>query len=204
MTGWGTVRLAALAMMLVLAGCKTIENSLSQNDVTAMKLSGVTVRFAPEAAIQWEDGIRAYATSKAISDDQIATAANTPEGKAFVQNMLAPRIKTGLEQKVGPQLTGSRSVRLEIVIKSFLLPSAVQRVLIGGSRTMIADANLVDARTGALIIAYPDMVASLYAGQGIAGAAIQAAVDSSSQQTPADKLVDQYGFLYANWLLRRA
>jgi len=203
MMGLGAARVAVLAALVVLAGCKTVENSLSQNDVSAMKLAGVTVRFAPEATIQWEDGIRAYATSKAITDDQISTAANTPEGKAFVQNMLAPRIKAGLEQKVGPQLTGSRPVRLEIVVKSFMLASAVQRVLIGGGRVMVADANLVDARTGALIIAYPDMLASLYAGQGIAGTAIQAAVDASSQQAPADKLVDHYGFLYGNWLLGR-
>ena len=29
--------------MLALAGCKTVENSLSQNDVAAMKLASVTV-----------------------------------------------------------------------------------------------------------------------------------------------------------------
>jgi hypothetical protein len=87
MIGWRTARLAALGVLIALAGCKTVENSLSQNDVSAMKLAGVTVRFAPDAAVQWEDGIRAYAVAKSIPDDQIATAANTPEGNAFVQNM---------------------------------------------------------------------------------------------------------------------
>ena len=59
MMGLGAARVAVLAALVVLAGCKTVENSLSQNDVSAMKLAGVTVRFAPEATIQWEDGIRA-------------------------------------------------------------------------------------------------------------------------------------------------
>jgi hypothetical protein len=203
MIGWRTARLVALGVMLALAGCKTVENSLSQNDVSAMKLAGVTVRFAPDAAIQWEDGIRAYAVAKSIPDDQIATAANTPEANAFVQNRLGQRIKIVLEQKVGPQLTGTRPVRLEIVVKHFAIASAVQSVLIGGGRGMRADATLVDARTGAVIISHPDMAAVMMAGSGIVGTAVQAAVDASSKDSVADKLVAQYGDIYCNWLLQR-
>jgi len=190
--------------MLALAGCKTVENSLSQNDVAAMKLAAVSVSFAPEAHVQWEDGIRAYATAKASPDDEIATGTNTPEGKASTQTMLAPKIKAGLEQKVGPQLHGSRPVRLEVVVKSFVQAGAVQRVLVGGGRGMVADANLVDARTGAVIVSYPDLTAVVYAGQGIVGTAVQAAIDASSVQSPAEKLVGTYGDMYCRWLLRSA
>ena len=140
--GARTARVAALAGMLALAGCKTVENSLSQNDVAAMKLAAVSVSFAPEAHVQWEDGIRAYATAKAIPDDEIATGTNTPEGKAYTETMLAPKIKAGLEQKVGPQ--------------------------------------------------------------GIVGTAVQAAIDASSAQSPAEKLVGTYGDMYCRWLLRSA
>jgi hypothetical protein len=113
----GLARLAALGVVLALAGCVTsAENSLSQNDIAAMKLTGATV--SSDAQVQWEDGIRAYATAKAITDDQIATATDTPEGKAYVRNMLAPRIKAGIEQKMAGQLNGSRPVRLEVVIKA--------------------------------------------------------------------------------------
>jgi hypothetical protein len=113
---------------LALAGCVTAENSLSQNDIAGMKLTGVTVSYAPDAMVQWEDGIRAYARSKAITDDQIATATDTPEGKAYVRNMLAPRIKSGIEQKMAGQLNGSRPVRLEVVVKNFAIAGAVQRI----------------------------------------------------------------------------
>jgi hypothetical protein len=157
----GLARLAALGIACALAGCvTTAENSLSQNDIAAMKLTGVTVSFAPDAGVQWEDGIRAYATAKAITDDQIATAANTPEGKAYVQAMLASVIRTGVTKSLTGQLVGSRPVRLDVVVKSFAVASAVQRILIGGGRGMVADANLVDARTGAVIIAYPGMLAA--------------------------------------------
>jgi hypothetical protein len=201
----GLARLAALGIALALAGCVTsAENSLSQNDIAGMKLTGVNVSFTPDAQVQWEDGIRAYATAKAITDDQIATATNTPEGKAYVQNMLAPRIRSGIEQKMAGQLNGSRPVRLEVVVKSFAIASAVQRILIGGGRGMIADANLVDARTGALIIAHRDLNVVQVVGNGIVGTAVQAAIDSASERSPADKLADQYGENYRNWLLRRA
>ena len=201
---WGLARLAALGGMLVLAGCVTAENSLSQNDIAAMKLTGVTVSYAPDARIQWEDGIRAYATSKAITDDQIATATDTPEGKAYVRNMLAPKIKAAVEQKMAGQLIGSRPVRLEVVVKSFAIAGAVQRILIGGGRGMVADANLVDARTGALIIAHRDLNVVQVVGNGIVGTAVQAAIDSASERTPAEKLADQYGQQYRDSLLRPA
>ena len=202
---WGLARLAALVAALALAGCvTTAENSLSQNDITSMKLTGVTVSFAPDAGVQWEDGIRAYATAKAISDDQIATATNTPEGNAYVRTMLAPVIQTGVSKSMAGQLVGSRPVRLDVVVKSFALSSAVQRILIGGGRGMVADANLVDARTGAIIIAYPNLVAASYAGQGIVGTAVQAAIDSSSDQSVAEKLASRYGNIYRNWLLRQS
>jgi hypothetical protein len=132
----GLARIVALGVALAVAGCVTKENSLSQADIAGMKLTGVTVSFTPEAIVQWEDGIRAYATSQSISDDEIATAPNTAEGKAYVRNMLALRIKAGVERAMGGQLAGTRPVRLDIVVKSFAIASVVQRILIGGGRGM--------------------------------------------------------------------
>lgn len=194
--------MAALGGLLALAGCVTANNSLSQSDIANMKLAGVAVSFAPDARIQWEDGLRAYADSKAVSLEQAATMADTPEVKAFVQGQLTPRIKAGVEQVLAARLAGTRPVRLDIRVKSLLFPSAIQRVVIGGHRGMIADANLVDARTGALIVAYPELNASLYTGQGIVGAAVQAAIDNNATQSPVDKVSVRYGEIYRNWLLK--
>jgi hypothetical protein len=199
----GLARFAALGVTLALAGCMTAQNTLSQNDIATLKLTAVTVSFAPDAYIQFEDGIRAYATSKAIPDDQIATAANTPEGKAYVNGVLGPRIKAEIEKVMAGQLNGSRPVRLEVIVKRFELPSAVQRILIGGHRAMSADANLVDARTGAIILTNGDARSMVYTGQGVLGAAIQAGFDNASEQGVVERLVDSYGESYRDWLLRR-
>jgi hypothetical protein len=200
----GLARLVVLGLAFALAGCVTAENSLSQNDIAGMKLTAVNVSFAPNALVQFEDGIRAYATSKAIPDDQISTAANTPEGKAFVNNMLGPRIKAEIERVMAGQLNGARPVRLEVVVRSFELPSAVQRILIGGNRAMTADATLVDARTGAVILAYADLRTQAYTGQGVLGTAIQAGVDNSSNQGVVERVVANYGETYRSWLLRQS
>jgi hypothetical protein len=201
----GLARISALLVAFSLTGCvTTAENSLSANDIASMKLTGVNVSFVPDARVQWEDGIRAYATSKAITDDQIATATNTPEGKAYVLTMLAPVIKTGVTKSLNGLLKGTQPVRLEVVVKSFVLASAVQRILIGGGRGMVADATLVDAKTGAVIVAYPGMLAATYAGEGILGTAVTAAFDNASEQSVAEKLAYRYGEIYKRWLLHEA
>jgi hypothetical protein len=203
-TIWGMARLAVLAGALALTGCVTTENSLSKNDIAAMKLTSVTVSYAPDANVQWEDGIRAYATAKAIPDDEISTRTNTPEGKAYVQNLLTPRIKSGIERVMAGQLNGTRPVRLDIVVKSFTIASAVQRILIGGGYGMAADATLVDARTGTVIMAHPNLTGVLLAGQGVLGTAVQAAIDNSHAQGIPERIVESYAENYRNWLLPKA
>jgi hypothetical protein len=177
---------------------------VSQNDIAGMKLTGVTVSYAPDAMVQWEDGIRAYATSKAITDDQIATATDTPEGKAYVRNMLHRGSNPVSNRKWPASSTVPVRCGSRLSSRISRLRGAVQRILIGGGRGMVADANLVDARTGALIIAYRDLTVSIPVPGGLAGVAIQAAIDNASERSPADKVADLYGENYRAWLLRRA
>jgi hypothetical protein len=196
-------RLAVLAGALALTGCVTTENSLSANDIAAMKLTGVTVSYAPDALVIWDDGIRAYAASKGIVED-MATATNTPEGKAYVRNMLASRVKGDVERQMAGQLAGARPVRLDIVVRSFTIASAVQRIVIGGGHGMTADANLVDARTGAVILSHPNLAIGVAAAGGVLGTAVQAAVEAVANIDNTDTVANKWGATYRDWLLRRA
>jgi hypothetical protein len=200
-TIFGMARLAVLAGALALTGCVTTENSLSANDIAAMKLTGVTVAYAPDALVRWDDGIQAYAVSKGIVDPAAATT-YTPEGKAYMRALLAPRIKAGVEQAMAGELNGTRPVRLELVVHYFTIVPAVQRIVLGGSHDMRADANLVDARTGAIIIANPKLGAVMAGGEGLIGAAVQGAFTNGGETT-IDRLAGIYGKTYRNWLLRR-
>ena len=200
-TIWGLARLAVLAGALALTGCVTTENTLSANDIAAMKLTGVNVSYTPNALIRWDDGIHAYAASKGIADDA-AAAANTPERKAYIQAQLATRIKAGVERQMAGELNGARPVRLEVVVHNFIIVPAVQRVLLGGMHSMDTEANLVDARTGAILLANPKFGAVMQGGEGPIGAAVQAAFTNGGETT-VDRLADIYGKTYRNWLLRR-
>jgi hypothetical protein len=67
---------------------------------------------------------------------------------------------------------------------------------------MTADANLVDARTGAIIIANPKLGAVMAGGEGPIGAAVQGAFTNGGETT-IERLGSIYGKTYRNWLLRR-
>jgi hypothetical protein len=189
-------RLAALAAMLLLAACVSATNTLKPGEVAKLKLTSVRVTFAGDAVITWEDGVRGYAVANAISDDQIAMASNDPKAKAFVQNKLAARIKEGVERELRTVLAGTRPVRLDVVVRNFTVAPAVQRIIIGGSHMMIADANVVDATTGATLLTFPNVPGAPVTGQGWAGAAVEAAIGGDA----ADRVIASYGQNYAGYL----
>jgi hypothetical protein len=187
---------------LALAGCVTVENSLSEADVADMKLTAVSVNVDPNALIIWEDGARAYAAVKGVPDDQIMGFARTPEARTYVRNALAARVKTGVERVMAGTLIGRRPVRLEVTVRRFEIAGPLMSILIGGDRGMTADATLVDARTGAVIITSPKESIALPAGSGLIGTAVQAAVDNASDQSVTDKVIGTFGQDYRRWLLR--
>src|SRR5262245_41591296 len=77
-----------------LAGCATVaSNTRSPQEVAGLKLAGVTVTITPEAKIQWEDGLRLYASSKGVSYPQLGEAVDSAEAKAYVRNALAPKLR---------------------------------------------------------------------------------------------------------------
>jgi hypothetical protein len=167
-----------------------------------MKLTGVTVAYAPDAFVRWDDGIRAYAASKGIIDNS-AVPAYTPEGRAYIRALLAPRIKAGVEQAMAGELNGTRPVRLELVVHQFTIVPAVQQIVLGGDHEMRAEANLVDARTGAIIIANPNLGAVIARDRrGLLGAVAEGAF-TNGNETTIERLADIYGKTYRSWLLRK-
>lgn len=198
------IKLVALGLMFALAGCVMAENSLSQNDIANMNLTGVTVSFTPDAFVAWDEGERAYAAAKGLSDTQLLAAMRTKDMKDYVRGMLAPRIKAGIEQALAGQLVGSRPVRLEIVVKHFKTPSVVSRILIASDPEMTASATLVDARTGAVIIAHSQIAAFVHRAGGLIGTAVTAAIDSSRNDTQDGLVIARYGQMYREWLIKGA
>ncbi|MBR1137943.1 MAG: DUF6778 family protein [Bradyrhizobium sp.] len=202
LAGWA--RFAVLGLMLALCGCVTAENALTQTDIASMKLTAVAVSFTPNAFVSWDEGENDYGAAKGLSGPQLLEAMRTQEMKDYVRGMLGDRIKAGVEQALAGQLIGSRPVRLEIVVKRFKTPSGASRILIGSDPDMTASATLVDARTGAVVVAHPELVASVHRSGGLIGTAVTAAIDNARNETQEGLLIARYGRMYREWLTHGA
>ncbi|HEX2726293.1 MAG TPA: hypothetical protein VHN20_10775 [Beijerinckiaceae bacterium] len=104
-----------------------------------------------------------------------------------------------MERHLVGELNGARPVRIEVAIKDVQIASVVQRILIGGSHHMMGDVNVVDAKTGQVLVAYPAQTAVGAAGQGLLGTMI----DQAAFAEPIDRVVENYASQYGNWLLRK-
>ena len=69
---------------------------------------------------------------------------------------------------------------------------------------MTASATLVDARTGAVVVAHPELVASVHRSGGLIGTAVTAAIDNARNETQEGLLIARYGRMYREWLTHGA
>lgn len=184
-------------------GCVTVENKLTKADVAAFKLADIKVSVAPDAKITWYEPLQAYAAAKKIPDEQYAEAIKTEEAKAHLNGVLAGKVKDFMAKQMGGALNGARPVRIEVVVTQFVAPTGAQRLLIGGAYAITADVSLVDAKTGAVIVAYPKLGHAIQAQGGIAGVVAQAIVDSAMQPV-TDSLIEQHALIYRIWLVNGA
>lgn len=154
----------------------------------------------PQADIIGYDGIHEYAALKRVPNHELNAFTESEEAKSWMRDHLASRVKVAVQQNLAGALGGARPVRAEIVVHRFELSSAVQRVVIGGDYRMIADVTLVDAKSGAVIVAYPEMLHAVPALHGWGGAIVQAAYDAANP--PGDRVVNGFAEKYRGWLLK--
>jgi hypothetical protein len=198
------LRLLAVALLAsVVSGCVTTQNTLTKTDVATLKLADIRVSVAPDAKITWYEPLQAYAAMKKIPDEQYADFIKTDDAKAHLNGLITGKVKGAMEKQMAGALNGSRPVRIEVAVTQFMVPTAAQRVIIGGSNVMTADVNLVDAKTGAVILAHPKFTWAIQGGQGIGGVIAQAIVDSAIQPA-TDSLIEQHALFYRIWLINDA
>lgn len=212
--------LAVLIASFCLAGCATgMPSPLSYDKIKSLRLNDVVVTVAPDASISWANAEHEYLTAhkasgaKPVKQDTAVPASLTdatsadaaeasalaasPEGKAFVRDKAAARLKTALDAKLKPALqSGVRPVRLEVTVHAFVIPSALQRVALGGMPAMNASAVLKDAATGEVIAAQPQKNAYAIAGNGWGGVLLDQAFSDLDV-----RLAEAYADDYRRWLL---
>jgi uncharacterized protein YceK len=183
--------LLALLLICVLTGCSTVANNLSPEQIGSFRLAAVNVRYADDARISWSDGANSYAASKGVDAD-------SPETRAYVRSTIASKITSVMQRRVGDRLVGSRPVRIDVVVKTFMIPPIFMRVVGSNHQTFTAEVNLVDAKSGDVLASNPDVYGFVAASPGVVGELVARALFDE----PIDHLLDSFGRSYRLWLLR--
>lgn len=209
---------------LVAAGCAVNQNSLSVQDIAALRIVDVGITFKPDAGISWTAAEQEFVNAEnariaqnpklrhkikgdvrpgefGVPNDPVAEERRrqiaSPEGKEFVRKKIAAFIDARLRKDVAPEFQGTRDVKLEVVVAAFIVPDAVQRAVIGGTPVLGAITTLRDAKTG-VELAKLDQGASTYAGNGLA-----AIVDQAIAAPLEERLVDAYVDNVRRWLQKK-
>jgi hypothetical protein len=180
-----------------LLACATVSNTLSPEQVAGFRLTAVTVGFAPDAQIWWPDAEPAGSKVPPAHDSD--SAANTTGGQAHLRSIITSKLKDAMRQHLAEGLNGTRPVRVDVTVKQVHISPVIQRVVLAGSHFMIADATLVDAKTGETLATRPGLAGLMGAGAGMLGVVI----DQAFRDEPIDGVVKSYAAMYGAWLLRR-
>lgn len=201
----------SLAAITLLAGCATASMTLSQDELRSIRIARVEIVYAPDAVISWDKVEYAYVESiqaaekskkpwKQVSTDERAKMdehsriARSPEGQAHIRGKLTEELKRRLGEAIVPQFQGNRAVVLEVNLLSFTIPSAGQRIVLGGAPMMGAVTVLKDAQTGEEL-AKMDRATGAPAGNGVLGVLVDQAFSELE-----DRLLNAYIDQLREWL----
>jgi hypothetical protein len=198
----------ALIAVAALAGCATPKINLSQTELATLDIQRVDVSFAPNAHLWWGNAEREYAAKVGAPPPDPQADPDLPgerDGDAYRDLMDSPEAKKYLRKKLARMLQdrlghlvaehqGTRPARLEVVVRTFIIPSPLQRIALGGSPRLRASIVLRDAVTGQELGKYNGGAAG-YAGHGIAGVLADQLGDDLE-----DRVLDQYDKTVSGWL----
>jgi hypothetical protein len=219
------IRILGLGAAMTLAGCATAPPSpLTLASAKTLRLDTVDVKVAPEARISWANIEHEYAAKRtaegsmpkrkitetgsiginadpnAADNAAIAELMKTPEAKTYVQDRISSGLKSALEKALMPDLkNGNRATRLEVTVTEFSIPSAVQRVLVGGSPVIVASAALKDAATGEVLAERKNMPAVGFALNGWGGVLADQLGDDLDV-----RVVGSYSSQFKDWLVPKS
>lgn len=208
-----------LALSASVMGCASAPPSpLTLADANKIKIQSIKVAVAPDAAISWGSMEGEFVNQKRSkkelpkashietgsiglqgrdpNDDVNAELIKSPEGQEFLKAQVAKRLTGALENEFAANRNiGTRPAKLEVTVRNFFIPSAAQRVLIGGAPIIVASAVLRDAQSGAIIAERQNLGSAAFAGNGVAG------VLADQFFSDLDvRVVNAYASQYKEWL----
>ncbi|MBP2151317.1 hypothetical protein V5F63_13340 [Xanthobacter autotrophicus DSM 597] len=179
---------AMLAVAVLLAACSTLpKHTLTEADVAGLTLASVKVTFPSDAAVKWAE---ADALEKKEQETPRADLHRVERAgfRSYAEHRLAAALTTESHRLLPSLMQGTRPARLEITVRSLLIPTSSERtgqvmaataltaVIAGPLAAGVAvsttqgifitcDVTLVDVPTGAVLAAVADVKASSAAAQ---------------------------------------
>lgn len=192
---------AALALGLGLSACQTVApNTLSAVDTASLRFTSLEVNASAPAHINWSEAEDEYLRARGLSQTDPALV-KTPEAQAYLRSRAGERLKAALQRVLANRPAGARPARLVITFKQVDIPSAVRRVLIGGSPRITADIAVYDARTNALLTSYSGATGAGYAADGVVGVAVDGAMTAGGLNDDLfDRAANDYAKDFGRWL----
>lgn len=190
-----------IAALVMLTGCVgDLPSPLPRSEIDKLRLDQIVVTVAPEASISWANAENEYVAKKqaepgyrpkhpdavpgavtaqgSAPDEDTAEILASQEARDYVRSRAASRTETALNETVKPKLqVGSRSARLEVTLLYFDIPSAMQRLLVGGHPGIKAAVELKEIPTGAVIIPRQEIGAIAISGNGWGGVLVEQALE---------------------------
>ncbi|BCM83208.1 hypothetical protein [Methylobacterium indicum] len=192
---WAVAVLAALCV----AACNTVApNRLSLADTAQLRFTAIEVR-STGAAINWTSAEDDYLRSRNLSLTDPALV-RTPEAQGFIRDLAARRLQAALERALAARPEGARPARLVVTLIAADIPSAAQRILIGGSPTIRATIEIVDARTGTVLTTYSGDRGIQPAGHGVIGVMVDGALTAGGMDDLYDRAANDLARRFRTWL----
>lgn len=225
---WHAMLSGLLCVAAIAGGCATSVNSLTDKEIGQLGIKEVRVTFTPDSQIYWEAAEEEFAAQPTKAGPRKAVAATSapvvtgslgtdsmqaslqkasdrtalaqsPEGRAFLQRKVTEKITQRLNSQIKPKYNGSRPAYIEVQVVAFTIPSAAQKIVLGGTNMMGAVTTLRDAATGKEL-AKLDRLSAAATGNGWLGTAIEAAVASEPAE---DRIVANYADQVEAWLQKK-
>lgn len=179
---------AMLAVAVLLAACSTLpKHTLTEADVAGLTLASVKVTFPSDAAVKWAE---ADALEKKEQETPKADLHRVERAgfRSYAEHRLAAALTTESHRLLPSLMQGTRPARLEITVRSLLIPTSSERtgqvmaataltaVIAGPLAAGVAvsttqgifitcDVTLVDVPTGTVLASVADVKASSAAAQ---------------------------------------
>ena len=182
-------RFAALAAVAFLAAscATTATNTLPQAKRDSLRIDAVELSFAPDGWVAWSDALHEF---------QASGVADTPEARReFLKRKAIGPIKAALDAEIIPAFRGNDRARLKVVVRSVSVPSALQRILVGGQHTIVASVQVVDARSGQTLVEAADFNGMSRGGAG----PLQLAIEQAFPH-PIDRVSRNFSAALKRWL----